>query len=178
MAKKKKKSKIPKNVRKKIQERKSVKKAILDSQEKLLQRAKERSIETGVELRIAPPTTEKMSEIVVDYAKPFLDVATNAEEQKRAIAIAVIIWNLSLFPEEVHSDKINEIKRIMGASNKTDDPSDDDSEVVNYMMERRKLRFPDINRMVVDYEFVETPEGFHLNIVSNILEDKFNSKNL
>ena len=165
-------------MRKRFQEQKRVKKAIHESQEKLLQRAKEQSIDSGREFRIAPPTTEKMSEIIIDYARPLLDVATNAEEQKKAITIAVTIWNLSLFPEDMQFDYINEIKRITSASNKTDDLSDDDHEIFNYLMQRKKLLFPDINRLVVDYEFVETPKSFHLNIVSNILKDELNSKNV
>jgi hypothetical protein len=60
MAKRKKKSKIPRSLKKKIQKRKRLKKAISDSQEKLLQKVKDQSIDGGRELLIAPPNTTKM----------------------------------------------------------------------------------------------------------------------
>ena len=177
MTKRKKKSKIPRSIRKKMQEQKRVKKAILDSQEKLLQRVKEQSIDTGREFRVAPPNTEKMSQIIIDYARPLLEVAKNGEEQKKAITIAVTIWNLSLFPEESQSEYISEIEKIMRAtSGKGGDLSEKDNAVFNYMMERKKVLFPEIARLVVDYEFVETPKSFHLNIVSNILKDGIRSE--
>ena len=177
MTKRKKKSRIPKSIRKKIQEQKHVKKAIHDSQEKLLQRVKEQSIDTGREFRVAPPNTEKMSQIIIDFSRPLLDVSKNGEEQKKAITIAVTIWNLSLFPEETQSEYFTEIKKIMRAtSGKGGDLSENDNAVFNYMMERKKVLFPEINRVVVDYEFVETPKGFHLNIVSNILKDGIRSE--
>ena len=38
-------------------------------------------------------------------------------------------------------------------------------------MERKKIFFPEIKRMFLDYEYVETPDGFLINVVSNILKD-------
>ena len=177
MTKRKKKSKIPKRIRKKIQEQKRVKKAIHDSQEKLFQKVKDQLIDTGREFRVAPRNMEKMSQIIIDYAGPLLDVAKNGEEQKKAITIAIIIWNLSLFPDEMQSEYITEIKKIMTpTSGKGWDLSENDNAVFNYMMERKKVLFAEINRLVVDYEFVETSKGFHLNIVSNILKDGIRSE--
>lgn len=156
----------------KIKERKLTKKAIQDSQKKLLQRVKERTVDTVKEIRYTPPNTEKMSEIIIDYAKPLLDAAKNEEEQKRAITIAVTIWNLSLLPEDGQSECIKEIANIIGTSDRGGTFSKNDNEILNYLIKRKKVLFSEINRMVVDYEFVETPDDFHLNIVSTILEDR------
>ena len=104
-------------------------------------------------------------------------VAKNGEEQKKAITLAIIIWNSSLFPDESQSEYINRIKKIMTPkSGKGGDLLENDDPVFNYMMERKKVFFPDVNRLVVDYEFVETPKGFHLNIVSNTLKDGIRSE--
>ena len=177
MTKRKKKSKIPKRIRKRIQEQKRVKKAIHDSQERLFQRVKDQFIDSGKEFRVAPPNTEKMSQIIIDYAGPLLYVAKNGEEQKKAITLAIIIWNVSLFADESQSEYINRIKKLMTPkSGKGGDLLENDDPVFNYMMERKKVFFPDVNRLVVDYEFVETPKGFHLNIVSNTLKDGIRSE--
>jgi hypothetical protein len=50
----------------------------------------------------------------------------------------------------------------------TDDFPNEGHEVVNFLIQRKKLVFPDINRMVVDYDIIDTPKGVHLNVVSNI----------
>ena len=81
-------------------------------------------------------------------------------------------------PEDMQFEHKNEIEKIMSISDETDDISNAGHEVFNYMMKRKKLFFPDINRMVVDYEFVETPRGFHLNVASNELQNEANSKNV
>ena len=38
-------------------------------------------------------------------------------------------------------------------------------------MERKKTLFPDFKRVILDYEYVETPKGIHINVVSNILKN-------
>ena len=48
-----------------------------------------------MELLIAPPQTEKMSEIIIDFAQPLMDAATSDSAQKMAITTAIIGWNLS-----------------------------------------------------------------------------------
>ncbi len=171
MAKRKKKPKIPKSQKKRIQERKRLKKAISDSQENLLQRVKDQSIDGGRELLIAPPNMTKMSEIIIDYAQPLLNVAKNDEEQKKAISIAIAIWNLSLYPKEMQSEYIGKITEIMTASRKDSELSENEKEVLNFLMKRKKTLFPEIKRVILDYEYVETPKGFHINVVSNILKN-------
>jgi hypothetical protein len=171
MTKRKKKSKIPRRLKKKIQERKRLKKVICNSQEKLLQRVKEQSIDGGKKFLIAPPNMTKMSEIIIDYAKPLLSVAKNDDEQKKALSIAIAIWNLSLFPKEMQSEYIGKITEIMTASRKDSQLSENEKEVLNFLMERKKTFFPEIRRVILDYEYVGTPKGFHINVVSNILKN-------
>jgi len=171
MTKRKKKSKIPRSLKKKIQERKRLKKTIFDSQEKLLQRVKDQSIDGGKEFLIAPPNMTKMSEIIIDYARPLLNVAKDDEEQKKALSIAIAIWNLSLYPKEMQSENIRKITEIMTASRKDSRLSENEKEVLNFLMERKKTFFPEIKRVILGYEYVETPKGFHINVVSNILKN-------
>ncbi len=176
MTKKRNKSKIPRSMRKKFQEHKRLKKSIDESHSRLLRRAKQRSIDSGMELQIAPPQTEKMSEIIFDFAQPLLAVATSPTEQKKAISTAIIGWNLSLLPKKAQSDQISKIKKILDSENNSDHFSNEGLEIFNYLIARKKTLFPEVNRMVADYEFVETPTGFHLNVVSNITKNEVNPK--
>ena len=70
-------------MRKKFQEHKRAKEAINESRNRLLRRAKQRSIDSETELQIVPPQTKKMSEIIIVFAQPLMDAATSPVEQKR-----------------------------------------------------------------------------------------------
>jgi hypothetical protein len=170
MTKKRKKSAIPRSFRKKFQEHKRAKKAILESKERLLQRAMERSTKPNNEIIVTTPKKEKMSEIILKFAQPLLNGTTSAKEEKSAITTAIIGWNLSLLPKDLQSNYIKDITKSLNPSNPSKSFSDDAHEVFNFLIVRKKSLFPKINRMVVDFELVDTPDGLHLNVVSNVIE--------
>jgi hypothetical protein len=172
MKKKKNKIKIPRSMRKKFNEKRRLKKSINESQEKLLQRARERVGDSKFEFEISPTNREKMSEIIAEFAAPLIDVAKNFEEQKKAISMAISMWNISLLPEENQLQSLKEIESLVSSSAERDEFSKEIQEIFSYLINRKKHNFQDINRFVQDYEFIETPEGFHLNIVSITLKDK------
>ncbi|MEJ2167795.1 MAG: hypothetical protein P8X90_19910 [Desulfobacterales bacterium] len=113
-----------------------------------------------------------MSEIIIEYAAPLLNAARNAEDQKKAISIAIAIWNISLLPEKGQLESLKEIESIISPPTKRDGFSKERQEIFSYLINRKKHLFQDINRFIQDYEFIETPEGFHLNIASLTLKDK------
>ena len=177
MAKSKKIQKISKSRKKWLRERKRTQKAIQDSQEKLLQKVKEKSLDNGSDIRVAPPDTEKMSEIIIHFAKPLLDVAKNDAEEKKAFTIAILLWNLSFLPENKQTKYREQILAASGVSPDTA-PSlvAANNNVIDILLERKKRLFPNITRSVIDYSLVKTPKGLHLNIVSNILKKEIDSK--
>jgi hypothetical protein len=63
------------------------------------------------------------------------------------------------------------MSEIMTASRKDSRLSENEKGVLNFLMERKKVFFPEIKRVILDYEYVETPKGFHINVVSNILKN-------
>jgi hypothetical protein len=174
MTKKRSKSKIPRSMRKRFQEQKRARRAINEGYDRLIQRAKQRSMDSEAKLPIAESETEKMSEIIIDFAQPLMDAATSAAEQKKAISVAIIGWNLSLLPKELQPKQMSEIKKVLDSPKNSTQFSNEGLEIFNYLMARKKALFPGINRMVVDYELVETPKGFHLQVVSSIVETEAN----
>ena len=173
MAKSKKIQKISKSKKKWLRERKRTKNAIQDSQKKLLQKVKEKSLDNGSDIRVASPDTEKMSEIIIHFAKPLLDLAKNDTEEKKAITFAILLWNLSLLPE---TEKMKYREQILKASGVTPDTAPSlvaaSNKIMDELLERKKSLFPDINRSIIDYDLIKTPKGLHLNIVSNILKEE------
>jgi len=48
----------------------------------------------------------------------------------------------------------------LDSSNNSDHFSNEALDIFNYLIARKKSLFPEMNRMIVDYELVETPKGF------------------
>ncbi len=137
-----------------------------------MQRASERLGDNKFEFEISPTNKEKMSEIIAEFAAPLLDAAKNFEDQKKAISMAIAMWNISLLPEENQLQSLKEIESIVSSSTEVDDFSKERQEIFSYLIYRKKHLFQDINRFVQDYEIFETSEGFHLNVASIMLNGK------
>jgi hypothetical protein len=44
---------------------------------------------------------------------------------------------------------------------------DDSLKAFNFLIARKKSLFPKINRLVLDFELLVTPNGFHLSVLSS-----------
>ena len=109
-------------------------------------------------------TPEKMSEILLEYAKPFMDVVTSdsKEEYDKSIKIAMILWNCAIIESAKGSKGRKEIEKVLKPV-----LSDAESKgVLRFMLERKREMFPNNNRIIMGYELTETPDGFHLSVAS------------
>ena len=108
----------------------------------------------------SPAGFEKMSDMLSEYAEPFFDGADTFEEQKKSIAFAGLVWNLSLMPETERESAFLE-----------GPISELPTEVrpfIEKMVRRKHDLFPDVNRIIVDYELTQTGSGLRLNVVSTL----------
>ena len=162
---KRKKTKIPRRLRKKFQERKRVRKTIEESRCRLMERTRKDPLSSGMPVVDAPPEEGKISEMILEYAKPLTDVAANQTEEKNALHIALTLWNIALMPADMQTEHKAKMERITEPTDENEAGSS--REVIDTMIRRKKVLFPDIDRMIVDYEIVDTPTGFYLSVVSN-----------
>ena len=98
----------------------------------------------------------KMSDTLLEYAEPFLETIG----YEKAVELAMMVWNYAIAQENPVIGK--EIKEIL----KPVMPDAASKSIVNYMLERKRQMFPDNKRMILHYDLVETPEGFHLSVMS------------
>ena len=63
-----------------------------------------------------------MSEVILDFAEPFLDECENEASEKVAVAMAILVWNISLLPE---SDQVREILKMCSELAGSDDAKAD-----------------------------------------------------
>ena len=121
------------------------------------------------------PTPEgeaKMSAVIVQLAEPLLKQhGTNAERAEAIISLTVAAWNKSMFPP----DKQPIIERELIDCFVSEDLSAESIGVVAHFMntvaERRKELFPDLRKIIVDYELDISDGQLTLNVSSAPVPD-------
>jgi hypothetical protein len=119
----------------------------------------------GVEHKvIRDRTLEKMSDILLEYGKPLLDTITSDSkaEYEKAITILITLWNCSIMQGGPKGRRGIEkmLKPVM--------PDAESKSVVRYMLDRKLQLYSDNKRFITNYELSETPDGFHLVVMSTI----------
>jgi hypothetical protein len=114
----------------------------------------------------------KMSEIILEYAEELLELASTPAGMQRAILLAISAWNLSL----ISGDKrikaidmfIHDVMKIAKHSNEWEEMRN----IVQTLIEKRITEYPDVDRFVFDYEFIQLSKNdFHLNVISSLRLD-------
>ncbi|MFX0197590.1 MAG: hypothetical protein ACFFCW_15825 [Candidatus Hodarchaeota archaeon] len=118
---------------------------------------------------VETPGKEKMSEVILDFAKPLLENCDdNSELIKKAVAIAIIVWNISLLPEKDHDNAIQDISSKLSPSENASDYVAMMS-YIDMLMERKKKYFLNNRRAIISYHFSDVQGGVHLNVASTLV---------
>jgi hypothetical protein len=109
----------------------------------------------------------KMSEVIVDLADFLLKVAHTKARTEAAIAITCTAWNIAVVGIEKSQ------KFLDAYFNTIDDPvhQQDALDIISALIKKKLAYYPDINRIILDYELVGTSNHLHLNVVSNVPEE-------
>ena len=114
----------------------------------------ERLAALGVQREIATPEGEaKMSAVVLQLAEPLLKQHGKTPQQAEAIIMLTIAaWNKSMFPP----DKQPLIEKDLIDSFVPKDGNAEDAgvavQIMDMVVERRERLFPDLRKIIVDYE--------------------------
>lgn len=92
--------------------------------------------------------TEKLSRIFMDYIGPLCPITMSIEELEVCVETAIMIWNSELV-EEID---ISPIK---------------DEFITQFLINRKRKYFKDINRIIVDYWIDYYNDGFQINLASH-----------
>lgn len=109
----------------------------------------------------------KMSGVILDLADFLLDAAKTEAQQQSAITITCLGWNIAVLGDQEGQKFFDEYFETMG------DPvhQQDTLDIINVIVKRKKDYYPDINRVILDYELVGDFNNLHLNIVSTVPEE-------
>ena len=108
----------------------------------------------------------KMSEVIIDFSEPLLNECRNFEEEKKALSLAMFVWNLSLIPKRKQAKSIKEICSETLSLDK--DEMKDFMETIKFLLNRKKEFFNNNSRFIMDYQISPNHESFHLNVASTI----------
>ena len=108
-------------------------------------------------------TLENISAAICDVGEPILgeDTVETIDDFKKSISIASLAWNFALFPFEKRLEYVNGFLASIDASE-----SDDLREILEVLIQRKLLLYPEVMRMVIDQKVKDTPKGFYVNILS------------
>jgi hypothetical protein len=109
--------------------------------------------------------TKKMSEVIIEFAGPLLAHAQEYHEKMALLSLAVMAWNLTLFPENEQP----EFARLIIESVRKAAPwvsEEQVTELLQWYMERKKSDFADCRRLILEYEFIDAGHEFRFNVAS------------
>lgn len=106
---------------------------------------------------------EKMSEILVDFAKPLIDSATNEDELRASIRLSVLIWNLSFMSNEEQKKMKEDICKMFEYDQHF---SQDLKLKIELLLNRKEESFSNIKRNIVNYEDLIVNGRIHLEVQS------------
>ncbi len=114
----------------------------------------------------------KMSAVILELAEPlFDDHRANPKRVESIIALTIVAWNKSLLPADEQDDVVREaVNKIV--------PADGEAEMVGtivHMLEliedRRKKLFPNVRKLVVNYDLHVSEDSISLDIASLDMPD-------
>ncbi|MCI5147934.1 MAG: hypothetical protein D3916_00740 [Candidatus Electrothrix sp. MAN1_4] len=122
---------------------------------------------SGKKVSVNPQGLERMSDVIEEFAEPLLADCRNADEAKKAIQFAMIVWNLTLLPEKEQDNKIQEMLDALSPSDKIDAITQT-RYFINLLITRKKKMFPDIKRTVIDFQLSGSGSNLRLDIASTM----------
>ncbi len=113
-----------------------------------------------------PP--RKLSEVLLEFAKPLLDELDDAESCERAIELVALSWNLSLLDERERWRILHDFAADMGQRDAL--VQQQTEQMVRELVERKKALYPEDRRMVVDFKLISLPDTWRLLVVSALVK--------
>jgi len=106
----------------------------------------------------------KVSEILMEFAQPWLDQTENDNQRRAAIGMAVLAWNMAALPESERPEGNNpEIAEKLGEPGMA---------ILKEMIARKLALYPEETRTILDYEISGGSETMRVDVVYSLLPDE------
>ena len=121
----------------------------------------------------------KLSAALLELCEPFEPEKLSTKEFENLIALAAVAWNIAVLPKEDRIEKLTafidemptmrqELEAEMGKHSKDSKPVPAITTVhfIGAMIQRKDELFPTDNRLILDFNVTDSPEGPHLTVSS------------
>jgi hypothetical protein len=96
----------------------------------------------------------RVSEILMEFAEPWLDHVETDDQRRVVISIAVLAWNLARLPDSERRDAKNlEMAEKVGEAGMS---------ILNEMIARKLILYPEEKRIILDFEI--TADGGRMRV--------------
>jgi hypothetical protein len=130
---------------------------------RFLEKVKRHEMAEGREILVDPPDQVKISKVVLDFAAPLLERFEQELPVKNLIAIAIFGWNLSLLPDEKHSEFLD---KMAGTLSLDEEGVKEMEDIMKWLVDRRRKHFSEHRRRVLDYRLSDLGDRRNLQVVS------------
>lgn len=104
------------------------------------------------------PGQEKMSQVILDFAKPLLELSDDVEWKMTILDVAIVAWNFSLLPPEEQSRASQELDETFD--------TDEAKDVFEFLLQRKEESFLENHRVIVDYTVHQAGNKLKFNVIS------------
>ena len=115
----------------------------------------------GVKAKTGFSSETKLSEALIQFAAPLTRMTENLDEQKGALQFSVLCWNLGLLDDEKKAALLSTLKEKGTVSDDHIDGADSD---LTQMITRKREKFADDRRYIMDYEIQIQSGKLALNV--------------
>ena len=133
---------------------------------------------SNFELINNPPGTEKMSQVVLNFAEPIMNGLSDDDEDdvafRNIIGLAIFVWNASLLPGKEREKALEQAFEFVAGSDAKDFAMLHHS--IDALMKRKKKYFSKNKRFIVDYQITTSKRQRHLYVVSTTDPTQFKEK--
>ena len=134
-----------------------------------LKRKGERSpLGVPMTLVVNPPGREKMSEVLEQFADPYMENVTIEDQGLHKLySLCVLAWNAALLPENQQEEVIDRVVREC-VTRGTEADRRIFRRLVESMIERKKTHFPNVNRAILSFDLRDMGDTYYLNVASTL----------
>ncbi|MBW3596439.1 MAG: hypothetical protein KY475_04090 [Planctomycetes bacterium] len=110
----------------------------------------------------------KMSQVILDLAKPRIDDAGgDQEETESAILLTIDAWNLGMLPAGEREENLESLLKSLEETGASREATAEFREDIDFIEDRRQRLYPRIRRMIVGHDIQYLERGrMNLNVIS------------
>ncbi|MEA5464718.1 hypothetical protein [Leptothoe sp. PORK10 BA2] len=115
-----------------------------------------------------PQGEVKMSEVLEDFAEPYLPETNSLERRRMVFDMAIVAWNLAIMPEHQRQPALDKLFNDLMKGNKKEILKRDLNDLIEEMVERKLELFPNNRRYILDCQLENIGDQFHLSVASTL----------